>query len=59
MKNVVNICDLIDWEIEREVAGNPAVLPEVEGIWAEVDKKQAEVCTRIAGYSYKSLYKLC
>ncbi|MDX2071370.1 MAG: hypothetical protein SFV55_23280 [Haliscomenobacter sp.] len=42
---MVSICGLNDWKMGGEVATNPAVLPEVEGIWAEVDKKRAEVYT--------------
>jgi len=45
VKNQVSICGLIDWKIEGEVATNLAVLPEVEGIRAELDKNRAEVCT--------------
>jgi hypothetical protein len=45
VKNAVNICALIDWRIEDWVAANWAALAEVEGIWAEVDKKRAEVYT--------------
>ncbi|WP_373549686.1 hypothetical protein [Haliscomenobacter sp.] len=59
MKNAVNICAPIDWEVEDGVAENLAALAEVEGIWAEVDKKGAEVCMLNANYSHKSLCNLC